>query len=110
MLAIHAVDKVHEGKADSSVLYIPCCPLTEANAEYLVRQRTNFLRGTPGPDFPGGAGESQHVGQPDKTYVEQHGGVEGLRAMGLGKWSAEDKQLTEGEGRMLSKVNEVLGF
>lgn len=42
---IHAVDKTHAGKSDSSVLYIPACPLTERNAEYLVRQRDCFLRG-----------------------------------------------------------------
>jgi len=44
---IHAVDKIHAGKNDSSVLYIPACPLTERNAEYLVRQRDCFLRGKP---------------------------------------------------------------
>jgi hypothetical protein len=44
---IHAVDKIHAGKNDSSVLYIPACPLTERNAEYLARQRDCFLRGTP---------------------------------------------------------------
>ncbi|KAI4088283.1 MAG: hypothetical protein LQ344_006197 [Seirophora lacunosa] len=31
---IHAVDSVHSGASDSSVLYIPACPLTEANAQY----------------------------------------------------------------------------
>ena len=30
---------------DSSVLYIPACPLTETNAEYLVRQREAFFEG-----------------------------------------------------------------
>ena len=45
-IAIHAVDKMHAGKDDSSVLYIPACPLTEANAEYLVRQREAFFEGT----------------------------------------------------------------
>jgi len=51
--AIHAVDKVHAGTSDSSVMYIPCCPLTETNAEYLVRQREAFSEGRPAPDFPG---------------------------------------------------------
>lgn len=45
---IHAVDKTHAGKSDSSVLYIPACPLTERNAEYLARQRNCFLRGKKG--------------------------------------------------------------
>lgn len=52
-IAIHAVDKIHAGTSDSSVLYIPCCPLTEANAEYLGRQREAFAEGRPAPDFPG---------------------------------------------------------
>ena len=43
---IHAVDSVHAGKADSSVMYIPTCPLTESNAEYLARQRETFQQGT----------------------------------------------------------------
>ena len=43
--AIHAVDKTHAGAADSSVMYIPACPLTENNAKYLVRQREAFLQG-----------------------------------------------------------------
>jgi len=42
---IHAVDKVHAGTTDSSVMYIPTCPLTETNAEYLVRQREAFKAG-----------------------------------------------------------------
>lgn len=43
--SIHAVDKVHAGKSDSSVLYIPACPLTTQNAAYLARQRKCFLQG-----------------------------------------------------------------
>ena len=49
MLAIHAVDKFHAGVNDSSVMYIPCCPLTEANAKYLVRQREAFADGRSRP-------------------------------------------------------------
>ena len=45
-LAIHAVDKVHAGKSDSSVMYIPACPLTVGNADYLVRQREALWEGT----------------------------------------------------------------
>ncbi|KAF5018876.1 hypothetical protein F66182_9137, partial [Fusarium sp. NRRL 66182] len=52
---IHAVDKVHAGTSDSSVLYIPVCPVTKQNGEYMARQRDAFRAGTPGPDFPGGA-------------------------------------------------------
>jgi hypothetical protein len=60
--AIHATDKLHAGRGDSSVFYIPACPLTENNARYLVRQREAFLNGNPGPDFPGAKRESEHVG------------------------------------------------
>lgn len=42
---IHAVDSVHKGLSDSSVMYIPACPLTIENAKYLVRQRDAFLEG-----------------------------------------------------------------
>ena len=48
--AIHAVDKIHVGKDDSSVMYIPACPLTEANAGYLVRQREAFFEGRSPPE------------------------------------------------------------
>ena len=44
-LAIHGVDKTHAGTTDSSVMYIPASPLTEANARYLVRQRETFFEG-----------------------------------------------------------------
>ena len=43
--AIHAVDRVHAGSNDSSVMYMPACPLTEPNALYLRRQRDAFLKG-----------------------------------------------------------------
>lgn len=42
---IHAVDRRHQGNEHSSVLYIPACPLTEANARFLARQREAFLQG-----------------------------------------------------------------
>ncbi|KAG8862904.1 hypothetical protein FRB96_000322 [Tulasnella sp. 330] len=60
--AIHAVEKTHSGKGDSSVLYIPVVPLTTRNAEYLAYQRATLLEGIPAPDFPGGAGEAGFVG------------------------------------------------
>ena len=84
--AIHAVDKVHAGTSDSSVLYIPACPLTEVNVSYMTRQREAFLEGRPGPDFPGGKGEGEFVGRMRIEDVEEAGGVEGLRAAGLEDW------------------------
>jgi hypothetical protein len=104
--SIHAVDKIHNGERDSSVLYIPACPLTETNARYLVRQREAFLSGTPGPDFPGGVGESGHVGRMEKSNVRDAGGVEGSRAMGLGRWEVEGG--SQGVREMVERANSIV--
>jgi hypothetical protein len=103
------VDKIHRGSTDSSVLYIPACPLTERNAHYLARQRETFLQGAPGPDFPGGLGESKHIGRLTAEQFMQSAGKDGLQALGLEAWS-DDRALLDGERRMLEKANEVLGF
>ena len=108
-LAIHAVDPVHQGSMDSSVLYIPACPLTERNAEYLARQRETFLQGTPGPDFPGGIGENKHIGRPTADHLVQNAGKDGLQALGLKAWT-DNQTLFGGERRILEKANEILGF
>ncbi|RFN55042.1 hypothetical protein FIE12Z_725 [Fusarium flagelliforme] len=104
---IHAVDKVHAGKSDSSVLYIPVCPTTEQNAEYMVRQREAFRRGTPGPDFPGGAGEAEHVGRPTEDVFRRDGA--GRRAMGLEGLEMENLR-SKGEKEAVESANRVLGF
>lgn len=107
---IHAVDKTHAGKFDSSVLYIPTCPMTEDNAEYLARQRAKFVAGTPSPDFGGGVGESEHVGRVKVEDMESLVGVEGCRAMGLVPWDADGKGLAPGERAVLNRANKALGF
>lgn len=107
---IHAVDKVHEGTGDSSVLYIPACPLTEANARYLVRQRDHFQRGVPSPDFGGGEGESNHVGRPTAEDVAALSGPEGIRALGLKAWDSTAEGLTAGQREVLDRANNILGF
>ncbi|MCJ1404806.1 hypothetical protein MMC11_008032 [Xylographa trunciseda] len=107
---IHAVDKVHKGKSDSSVLYIPVCPITETNAEYLARQRDAFLGGFPGPDFPGGKGESEHIGRPTLDYILEQVNHEGLQAMGFGRFSATDKEDMIGGMMAVKKANETLAF
>jgi len=107
---IHAVDPIHNGSGDSSVLYIPVCPLTETNARYLARQRDAFLNGTPGPDFPGGKGESEHIGRPGRELVEEVSGPEGLRGFGLQRWEEGGEKLAEGQREMLHRANEILGF
>jgi hypothetical protein len=108
-IAIHAVDKTHNGSSDSSVLYIPVCPTTEESARYVGRQRAAFLQGTPGPDFPGGKGESEHIGRPTVEYLSSSATAAGLQAMGLEKLSAVDNE-TEGGKLAIDKANHVLGF
>jgi hypothetical protein len=103
------VDKVHHGASDSSVLYIPVCPVTELNAAYLARQREAFLAGTPGPDFPGGKGESEHVGRPTQNYLRDQASVGGLRAMGLENLVAAEND-TIGAKTVVERANAVLGY
>lgn len=134
--AIHAVDKIHAGPGDASVMYIPACPLTEANAEYLIRQREAFAEGKmprrlvdlgrsayfqyctdlisnagiPAPDFPSGEGESRHLGRLTPDYVMQNIDVDAQRAMGVSRWDEHVEVKTLGEARLLQRANEILGF
>lgn len=107
---IHSVDKTHSGKSDSSVLYIPACPLTEANAKGLLHQRDNFIAGTPSPDFGGGIGESEHAGRVRAEEMEALVGVEGCRAAGLMEWDSNEHGLSPGQKEVLDRANKVLGF
>ncbi|PPJ59536.1 hypothetical protein CBER1_08866 [Cercospora berteroae] len=107
---IHAVDKVHAGKSDSSVLYIPACPLTASNAKFVARQRDAFLSGAPCPDFGGGVGESQHVGRPGVGDVEKVNPVEGMRAFGLRAWDPTEPGISEGQKNVMKEANKILGF
>lgn len=107
---IHAVDSTHAGTIDSSVLYIPACPLTVNNAEFLARQRDAFLHGWPSPDFGGGVGESLHVGRARAEDVERAVGQEGLRAFGLERRDEGEEGLSQGQRMVLKKANEILGF
>ena len=77
---VHAVESVHAGAGDSSVMYIPAVPLTQQNWEYVRAQREEFVQGIPPADFPGGKGESLFVerGQPGDVH-----GSEARRAMTL---------------------------
>ncbi|OTA90958.1 hypothetical protein M434DRAFT_77137 [Hypoxylon sp. CO27-5] len=106
---IHAVDRVHKGTTDSSVLYIPVCPVTELNARYLVRQRDAFLNGTPGPDFPGGRGEADHVNRQTESSFRSYATTEGLRAFGFEKLAPATTD-TSGAKNVTSLANEILGF
>jgi len=106
----HAVDGVHTGSSDSSVLYIPACPLTINNAKFLVRQREAFTHGWPCPDFGGGVGESKHVGRPTVQDLEAVSADDGLRAFGLKSWDSGEDGLAEGQRLLLERANKVLGF
>jgi hypothetical protein len=108
--SIHAVDSVHAGKTDSSVLYIPSCPLSVGNAEYLARQRAAFLDGTPSPDFGGGVGESKHVNRPGVEDVETVDSEDGMRAFGLKKWDSTAAGLSAGQKEVMERANRILGF
>jgi hypothetical protein len=109
ILAIHAVDKKHNGTSDSSVLYIPVCPTTEESAKYVARQRAAFLEGTPAPDFPGGIGESNHTGRPTEAYVRGQATSTGLQSIGLEKLLPTDGE-SEGGAEAIRRANSVLGF
>lgn len=104
--AIHAVDRTHNGSADSSVLYVPVCPTTEASARYVARQRDAFVRGIPAPDFPGGMGESEHIGRPDVDHVLRTCEPLGVQSMGLAKLVATDED-TVGGREAVERANKV---
>ncbi|GAB1317781.1 DUF1479-domain-containing protein (Fragment) [Madurella fahalii] len=106
---IHAVDKKHGGNSDSSVLYIPVCPTTEASAQYVARQRAAFLQGTPAPDFPGGEGESHHIGRATEAYVKKYCDPVGMQAMGLEKLPVPEDE-TPGAKAAVRLANAILGF
>ncbi|KAI1392880.1 DUF1479-domain-containing protein [Hypoxylon trugodes] len=108
--AVHAVDGIHAGLKDASVLYTPACPLTQTNALYLARQRRAFLLGRPAPDFlseGGWNGEHMHMGRPGTQDVSDAGGEEGLRSMGLLPW---DEKGVSGpaERELLRQANAIL--
>ena len=109
-VAIHSVDKRHAGAGDSSVMYIPVCPVTDINAAYLARQRAAFRAGTPGPDFPGGEGEARHVGRRSEAELRRWAeGGSGAQAFGLEKLMARENALP-GEREVVERANGILGF
>lgn len=69
----------------------------------------NSHAGTPSPDFPGGVGESQHIGRAVQEDISAVSGVNGLRAMGLEKFD-ENAGRTPGEKKVMASANRILGF
>jgi len=86
---------------------IPACPLTQTNALYLCRQRKAFLLGYPAPDFGSGRGESSHMDRAAVQDVNDAGGDDGLRAMGLLPWNEEDA-FSDAERQVLAMANSIL--
>jgi hypothetical protein len=106
---IHAVDKVHQGTGDSSVMYIPACPASKLNLNYAKHQLQHFLEGIPPADFPGGQGESEHIGRPGLEYLKAVSGEEALRSFGAAPFDLSIAR-TEGEARILQYGNDLMGF
>ncbi|UZJ51919.1 hypothetical protein CBS101457_001239 [Exobasidium rhododendri] len=100
---VHAVESQHRGKAgkDSSVLYIPIIPLTMANFDYILSQRESLIEGIPPNDFPGGEGESRHVGRGTARDIVTSAG---RRSMGLEKLEIQDG-MPEAEKQLLRYCN-----
>jgi Protein of unknown function (DUF1479) len=92
------------------VIYIPVCPTTEPNAEYLAAQRETFIKGFPGPDFPGGKGEEDHSGRPTVDYLQKYSTKEGLQAMGLEKFDVPHINARADMTELFSRVNQILKF
>ncbi|KAH7321259.1 hypothetical protein B0I35DRAFT_351742 [Stachybotrys elegans] len=106
--AVYAVDRtVPHYNVDAAAMYLPACPLTQTNALYLARQRKAFLLGLPSPDFGGGRGESSHLSRPGVQEVNDAGGNDGLRAMGLLPWDVEDAE-TEVDADVIDMANSIL--
>ncbi|KAF9870875.1 hypothetical protein CkaCkLH20_11547 [Colletotrichum karsti] len=82
----------NESNELSLLTYTPVCPLTQTNALFLARQRKAFQTGQPGPDFDtlfALGSEASHQDRPGAKEVEEYGGVDGLRAMGLAPYDVE---------------------
>lgn len=91
------------------MLYIPVCPTTEASARYVALQRAAFIKGTPAPDFPGGNGESEHIGRPTEEYVKRILSSSGRQILGLERLEAVEGDSPGGK-EAIKRANAVLGF
>ncbi|KAI0029442.1 DUF1479-domain-containing protein [Vararia minispora EC-137] len=101
---IHAVESYHGGPVDSSVFYIPAVPLTDYNAEYLRDQKSNFIRGLPAPDFPGGEGETRFV---HRGSVDHISSGEGRALLGFEPFTLPP-EATVAEQEVIKRANELL--
>ncbi|KAF9893944.1 hypothetical protein FE257_008915 [Aspergillus nanangensis] len=108
--SVHAVDKLHQGQGDSSVMYIPACPATEENASYVRRQKDAFFVGVPPPDFPGGEGETNHVGRSAEADLQRSVDAQASQSLGFQPLDSNDAHLTHGEQSVLNAANRIFGF
>ena len=107
---VHAVDSIHMGRHDSSVLYIPSAPLCKRNLEYAWAQRESFFKGLVGPDFPGfpdSIGETKHIGRAGVEDVYEEGGEDALKEFTLDRFE-EDDNFPRGALRAVHKANKIL--
>lgn len=107
--SIHAVEGIHRGNGDSSVLYVPATPLCEQNVDYVRRQRDNFYKKWPAPDYPKsevGPGENGFIDVGTEQDIDT---IEGKRALGLEAFDV-NTAATEAERLALKQANKMLGF
>lgn len=69
---IHAVDTEHLGQENAAAVYIPACPTTPINKEYIKTQKEASLAGRPPLDYVFGAGSL------NETLFTGYEGFEGL--------------------------------
>ena len=76
----------------------------------VTRNFADCSAGSPGPDFPSGEGESQHLGRLMPDYIIQNINIEAQRSLGLARFDDDEKGVSIGERKMLTRANEILRF
>ncbi|KAI0090813.1 hypothetical protein BDY19DRAFT_887152 [Irpex rosettiformis] len=104
---VHAVEAQHNGKGDSSVLYIPAVPFTVPNAGYIRSQLQNFVKGVSPPDFPGGDGEKHFIGRPTVEDIVKLG-KDATRLFGVEPYVPEELGLTSGAKEAVEQGNLIV--
>lgn len=101
---VHAVESIHQGTGDSSVLYIPAVPLTVTNVLELAKTKQCFEKLEPSPDFPGGPGECGFRGVGTVNDIDNE---RGLRAFGYAEFDTS-VATSDGEKQVIKFANRVL--
>lgn len=71
--------------------------------------REAWRNGTPGPDFPGGKGESEHVDRPTEQFLRSVAGEDGLASVGL-EPLREPVDGSDGQKEVVRRANSILGY